>query len=89
MSSGGTDVLIQPNLTDPETQNEEPTETHIVGPLYTDDGKIPGRARILDAMVNGTPVEALCGFVWVPTKNPDNHPLCERCKAIVDRQGES
>lgn len=89
MSSGGTDVLIQPNLTDPETENDNPAVSHFVGPLYTDEGKISGRTRILEAMINGTPIEALCGFVFVPSRNPDNRPICDRCKAIIERQEES
>ena len=30
----------------------------------------------------GTPVVALCGKVWVPTKNPEKFPVCPECKEI-------
>jgi hypothetical protein len=30
----------------------------------------------------GTPVEALCGFVWVPSRDPKQLPVCEKCKSI-------
>ncbi len=40
------------------------------------------KAKLTDAMVNGTPVVALCGKVWVPTRNPDRFPVCPECKEI-------
>ncbi len=83
-----TDISTIPNLTDPELDLDEPTESHIVGPIYEDGGKVQGRTRIIEAMINGTPITALCGFVWVPTKNPDNHPLCPRCESIAKRRGD-
>ena len=38
--------------------------------------------KLMAAMVNGTPVVALCGKVCVPTKNPDKFPVCPDCKEI-------
>ena len=38
--------------------------------------------KLVAAMVNGTPVVALCGKVWVPTKNPEKFPVCPECKEI-------
>ncbi|MDR6938553.1 DUF3039 domain-containing protein [Arcanobacterium hippocoleae] len=38
--------------------------------------------RIMKSMVEGGPVVALCGKVWVPVRNPDNYPLCPTCKEI-------
>jgi hypothetical protein len=32
-----------------------------------------------DALVNGTPVTALCGHVFVPFRNPDDFPTCPAC----------
>jgi hypothetical protein len=79
-----TDILIRPDVQDPVLETDDPIHAHIVGPLYGDNGeKIPGRARMLEAMVSGTPVEALCGYLWVPSHNPDNYPLCSRCEALV------
>lgn len=42
------------------------------------------KAKLTEAMVNGTPVVALCGKVWVPTRNPDRFPVCPMCKEIWD-----
>lgn len=38
--------------------------------------------KLTEAMVNGTPVIALCGKVWVPHRNPDKYPVCPACKEI-------
>jgi len=34
------------------------------------------------AMVEGTPVVALCGKVWVPSRDPQRYPVCPECKEI-------
>ena len=41
-------------------------------------------AKVLEARINGTPVEALCGFVWVPSRDPKQLPVCEECKGIYE-----
>jgi hypothetical protein len=41
--------------------------------------------KLMDAMVNGTPVIALCGKVWVPSRDPQRFPLCPECKEIYDQ----
>ena len=40
------------------------------------------KERLTEAMVMGTPVIALCGKVWVPSRNPDRFPVCPECKEI-------
>jgi len=40
--------------------------------------------KLMEAMVNGTPVVALCGKVWVPSRNPEKFPVCPECKEIWD-----
>ncbi len=39
-------------------------------------------AKVLEARINGTPVEALCGYVWVPSRDPRKLPLCPKCDEI-------
>ncbi|AYW78499.1 DUF3039 domain-containing protein [Propionibacterium acidifaciens] len=48
------------------------------------------KAKLTEALVMGTPVVALCGKVWVPTRNPDRFPVCPTCKEIWEqmRPGE-
>ena len=40
------------------------------------------KGKLLEAQVNGTPVVALCGKVWVPTRNPERFRVCPMCKEI-------
>jgi hypothetical protein len=37
-----------------------------------------------EAQVNGTPVRALCGKVWVPSRDPQRFPICPECKEIYE-----
>lgn len=37
---------------------------------------------LTEAMVMGTPVVALCGKVWVPSRDPQRFPVCPECKDI-------
>jgi hypothetical protein len=60
----------------------------------TDDGDherfshfVP-KDKLTDAMVNGTPVVALCGKVWVPSRDPQRYPVCPECKEIWDTMRE-
>lgn len=38
--------------------------------------------KLTAAMVEGTPVVALCGKVWVPARDPQRFPVCPECKEI-------
>ena len=68
----------------PGSQTVEDTRTK----PRTDDGDherfshyVP-KDKLTDAMVNGTPVIALCGKVWVPSRDPERYPVCPECKKI-------
>jgi Protein of unknown function (DUF3039) len=41
--------------------------------------------KLTEAMVMGTPVVALCGKVWVPTRAPEKFPVCPECKEIWEQ----
>jgi hypothetical protein len=38
--------------------------------------------KLTEAMVMGTPVVALCGKVWVPSRAPERFPVCPECEEI-------
>ena len=38
--------------------------------------------EITEALVNGWPVIALCGKIWVPSRDPDKYPVCPICDEI-------
>lgn len=40
--------------------------------------------KLMAAMVEGTPVRALCGKVWVPSRDPQKFPTCPECKERWD-----
>ncbi|MDR0849698.1 MAG: DUF3039 domain-containing protein [Propionibacteriaceae bacterium] len=42
------------------------------------------REKLTEAMINGTPVVALCGKIWVPSRDPEKYPVCPECKEIWD-----
>lgn len=47
--------------------------------------------KLTDAMVMGTPVVALCGKVWVPSRDPERFPVCPECKKVWEslRKGDT
>ena len=40
--------------------------------------------KIMQAMIEGTPVRALCGKIWVPSRDPEKFPVCPECKEIYE-----
>lgn len=72
-------VEVIPDL-DEIPQTGEPVSAHIV---KTDPGE-NAAAKVLEARIYGTPLEALCGHVWVPSRDPKQLPMCEKCKGIYD-----
>ena len=58
----------------------EPAVAHIV---KTGPGE-SAAAKVLEARIYGSALEALCGHVWVPSRDPTKLPLCETCKSIYE-----
>ena len=58
----------------------EPLHAHIV---KVEPGE-SAAAKVLEARIYGIPVEALCGHVWVPSRDPKQLPICEECKSIYE-----
>lgn len=42
------------------------------------------RDQMMEAYVEGKPVIALCGKIWVPHRDPEKFPICPQCKDIYD-----
>ena len=40
------------------------------------------KSEQMRAAVTGKPCMALCGKVWVPTRNPDGLTVCPECKDV-------
>ena len=66
------------------------TEEEVTNPV-TDDGDhdrfahYARKADVTRAAVEGTPVVAICGKVWVPTRDPSKYPICKICAEIKAR----
>lgn len=41
-------------------------------------------SKVTEGYVMGTPVEAVCGKMFVPTRDPKKFPVCPICKDIVN-----
>ncbi len=75
MGIGGLE-LLKPDAAEPDL-DEDDSCAHIV---------IPASA-VTEAIITGKPCMALCGKLWVPTKDPLPLPLCEKCKGICQGMG--
>lgn len=66
------------------------TDTETKADLTTDNGDherfahYAEKNEIMEAMINGTPIVALCGKIWVPSRDPKKFPICPTCKEIYD-----
>jgi len=38
--------------------------------------------QITEALVTGVRIVALCGKIWVPSRDPDNFPVCPKCSDV-------
>lgn len=41
--------------------------------------------KIVESAVMGNAVEALCGKIWVPSRDPERFPVCPTCKEIYEK----
>ena len=40
--------------------------------------------KIVESAVTGNAVEALCGKVWIPSRDPQKFPVCPTCQEIYE-----
>ena len=43
------------------------------------------KSKIVDSIVTETPLTALCGKVWVPSRSPKKYPICPICERLYDQ----
>lgn len=67
--------------------------THIVlegyRPHEDEEQFVATGPSVVEGIVNGTPVRALCGKTWVPGRDPRRYQLCPTCKEIAQQMGWS
>ena len=73
MSNIETKPVVDPTLGDGDHERF----AHIV---------IPASA-VTEAYITGTPVTALCGKTWVPSRDPKRYPVCPTCMEIWGAAG--
>ena len=87
-----TDLSVSPVVSDPALDGDHERMAHIVLEGFqpedgNDDDFVSVGPSVVEGIVNGTPVRALCGKVWVPGRDPKKYPLCPTCKEIAEAQG--
>ena len=46
------------------------------------------RGDSVRSVVEGTPIEALCGKRWIPSRDPERYPICPACKELLAARGD-
>jgi hypothetical protein len=84
-----TDLTVAPVRSDPELDGDHERMAHIVlEGVKPDDGDfVSAGPSVVEGIVNGTAVKALCGKVWIPGRDPKKYPLCPTCKEIAESMG--
>ena len=79
-----TPLKTRPVESRPETEMVPETGEPIVAHIVKTEPGENAAAKVLEARINGTPIEALCGHVWVPSRDPKQVPMCQKCKDIYE-----
>ncbi len=77
------------DTSDPVLDGDHERMAHIVLEGFKpDEGDfVAAGPSVIEGMVNGTAVKALCGKVWVPGRDPKRYPVCPTCKEIAQSMG--
>ena len=77
MGVEGLDLLTQDPQMKVEEGDHEKFAHYVIG----------GAEAVLRSIVEGTPCEALCGKIWVPSRDPERFPVCPDCERIRKERG--
>jgi hypothetical protein len=64
-------------VNNPQVQNIEPGDHERYAHYVRKD-------KVVESAVMGNPVVALCGKVWIPSRDPEKFPVCPECKEIYE-----
>lgn len=67
-----TDLLEKPDVDETDVNNSEPFAHYAES------------ASVTEGYIMGTPVIALCGKVFVPSRNPEKLRVCPACKDLAE-----
>ena len=71
--TGGTAVIEEERTVQPSDPGDHERFAHYVK-----------KDKIVASAVTGSPLTALCGKVWVPSRDPKRFPVCPTCKEIFE-----
>ncbi len=83
-------TLIKPDIEQQLDDSNHERFSHIVLEGFTPKGSddvVPVGNSVVEGMINGTPVKALCGKVWVPGRDPGKYPMCPTCIEVAEKRG--
>src|SRR5487761_230465 len=88
-TSTGTGTLVKPAVGEPELDGGHERMSHIVleGFRLEEGDYVAAGPSVVEGIVNGTAVKALCGKVWIPRNDPKRYPLCPTCREIAEARG--
>lgn len=69
----GTAVIEQERTVEPAEPGDHERFAHYVK-----------KDKIVSSAVTGEPLTALCGKVWIPSRDPKRFPVCPTCKEIYE-----
>ena len=78
------DLETLPATALPDTEESTDTDPGSVAHIVKTEPGESAAAKVLEARIEGTPLEALCGHVWVPSRDPKQLPVCQQCKEIYE-----
>ncbi len=93
MSETETETITRPEVGrtsgSPALEGEHERMAHIVleGFSPKEGDFVSAGPSVVEGIVNGTAVRALCGKVWVPGRDPKRYSLCPTCKEIAEGLG--
>jgi hypothetical protein len=87
LTPGTTTLLEEATVVEPTQDGDHERFSHIVweGSELEDGTYVKVGPTVVESMVTGTPVRALCGKVWVPSRDPKKYPICPTCKEIAQQ----
>jgi hypothetical protein len=67
-----------------DTLKETKADTELSGEDRDRFSHYVEKDQVAEAYIMGTPVIALCGKIWVPSRDPEKFPVCPQCKEIFN-----
>ncbi|MEI7746392.1 MAG: DUF3039 domain-containing protein [Actinomycetota bacterium] len=91
-----TQTTIEAELAEPEVlpqagDGDHDRFTHVVleGFSPKKGDFVKAGTGVVEGMVNGVAVRALCGKEWIPGRDPRRYPICPSCREIAESMGWS